>query len=99
MDELGTVYELFGSGGGAELATEVGAPLLGQVPIDAAVAHGGDNGAPVVLGQGPAADALRTIVDRIVAEAVPPVEMAGCSARLLGAVEAALAAKDATVTA
>ena len=99
VNELGTVYELFGSGGGAELATEVGAPLLGQVPIDAAVAHGGDNGAPVVLGEGPAADALRAIVDRIVAEAVPPVEMAGCSARLLGAVQAALAASDATATA
>ena len=99
VNETGTVYELFGSGGGAELATEVGAPLLGQVPIDGAVAHGGDHGQPVVLGPGPAADALRAIVDRIVEEAVPPVEMAGCSARLLGAVQAALAAKDAEANA
>ena len=95
VNELGTVYELFGSGGGAALAEEVGVPLLGRVPIDEAVAHGGDEGAPVVLGQGPAGDALRAIVDRIVEEAVPPVEMAGCSARLLGAVNAALAASDA----
>ena len=95
VNELGTVYELFGSGGGAALAEEVGVPLLGRVPIDEAVAHGGDEGAPVVLGEGPAGDALRAIVDRIVEEAVPPVEMAGCSARLLGAVNAALAASDA----
>ncbi len=96
VNEAGTVYELFGSGGGAELAAEVGAPLLGQVPIDGAVAEGGDHGRPVVLGTGPAAEALNAIVDHIVSEAVPPAEMAGCSARLLGAVEAALAAADAT---
>ena len=94
VNEAGTVYELFGSGGGAELAAEIGAPLLGQVPIDGAVAHGGDHGAPVVLGAGPAAEALQAIVQKIVDEAVPPAEMAGCSARLLGAVEAALAAAD-----
>ena len=95
VNEQGTVYELFGSGGGAELAAEIGVPLLGQVPIDEAVAHGGDHGNPVVLGPGPAGDALRAIVARIAEEAVPPVEMAGCSARLMGAVDAALAASDA----
>jgi ATP-binding protein involved in chromosome partitioning len=95
VNEAGTVYELFGSGGGAELAAEIGVPLLGQVPIDGAVAHAGDHGAPVVLGTGPAAEALQAIVGRIVDEAVPPAEMAGCSARLLGAVDAALAAADA----
>jgi ATP-binding protein involved in chromosome partitioning len=95
VNEQGTVYELFGAGGGAELAQEVGVPLLGQVPIDEAVAFGGDNGTPVVLGPGPAGDALRALVARIADEAVPAVEMAGCSARLLGAVDAALAARDA----
>ncbi|MSY71130.1 MAG: P-loop NTPase, partial [Actinobacteria bacterium] len=95
VNEQGTVYELFGSGGGAELAAEIGVPLLGQVPIDEAVAHGGDHGNPVVLGPGPAGEALRAIVARIADEVVPPVEMAGCSARLMGAVDAALAASDA----
>jgi ATP-binding protein involved in chromosome partitioning len=95
VNEAGTVYELFGSGGGAELAAEIGAPLLGQVPIDGAVAHAGDHGEPVVLGTGPAAEALQAIVQKIVDEAVPPAEMAGCSARLLDAVAAALAAADA----
>ena len=45
----------------------------------------GDTGEPVALGDGPAAEAFRAIADRIVEEAVPPVEMAGCSARMLEA--------------
>jgi ATP-binding protein involved in chromosome partitioning len=46
---------------------------------------------PVVLGAGgPAADAFVGIADRLVSETVPPVDMAGCSARLLDAVEQAL---------
>ncbi|MEE9415974.1 MAG: Mrp/NBP35 family ATP-binding protein [Acidimicrobiales bacterium] len=90
----GTSYEIFGRGGGEELASEIGVPLLGRVPIDTAVAHGGDNGEPIVLGSGPAADELNAIVDKLVAEIVPPVEMAGCSARMLDAAMAALDAAD-----
>jgi ATP-binding protein involved in chromosome partitioning len=89
--EHGTAYDLFGSGGGAELAAGAGIPLLGQVPIEPAVAAGGDDGTPAVLGEGPAADAFRAIAEQLVAEYVPPVEMEGCSARL---VTAALAALD-----
>ncbi len=78
----GSRHALFGTGGGQALADEIGAPLLGQVPIEPAVADGGDAGTPVVLhGDGPAAAAFRAIADRIVAEAVPPVQMASCSAR------------------
>ena len=72
VNEEGTVYELFGSGGGEALATELGVPLLGRIPIDMAVASGGDTGDPAVLGEGPAAEALRAIVDTIVEEAIPP---------------------------
>jgi len=87
----GTEYALFGSGGGRTLADEVGAELLGQVPIEPAVATGGDTGQPVALdGTGPAAEAFRAIAHMIVTETVPPVAMAGCSARLLDAVEATL---------
>jgi ATP-binding protein involved in chromosome partitioning len=86
----GETYALFGTGGGATLAEDIGAPLLGTVPIENSVAQGGDTGEPAVLGQGPAADALRGIVRRMIDEAVPPVDMAGCSARLLEKVEAAL---------
>jgi ATP-binding protein involved in chromosome partitioning len=81
----GESYALFGAGGGAALAAEAGAPLLGQVPLEPAVAAGGDVGEPAVLGEGPAADAFRAIAERIVTEAVPPIEMSGCSARMVAA--------------
>jgi ATP-binding protein involved in chromosome partitioning len=91
--EHGETYDLFGSGGGQELADRIGAPLLGSVPIEPSVAAGADAGTPAVLGEGAAAIAFRSIVERIVEEAVPPVSMAGCSARMLERVEAALGPK------
>ena len=63
------------------------------------MAAGGDDGEPIALGDGPAAEAFRAIATRIVDEAVPPVEMAGCSARILEAAAAALDAKDAEAAA
>ena len=58
--------------------------------IDEAV-ECGDAGVPVVLeGDGPAADAFRAIAAQLATEIAPPVNMAGCSARLLDAVEKAL---------
>ncbi|HEY2815184.1 MAG TPA: P-loop NTPase [Acidimicrobiales bacterium] len=89
--EHGESYALFGEGGGEACAIEAGAPLLGSVPLESSVAAGGDTGMPVALADGPAADAFRAIAARIVEEAVPPVEMAGCSARML---EAAMQAVD-----
>jgi len=90
--EHGASYELFGRGGGEQLARDAGVPLLGRVPIEPSVSAGGDEGAPVALGDGPAAEAFRAIAAAIVDEYVPPAAMAGCSARML---EAALAALDA----
>ncbi|MGY6499837.1 MAG: Mrp/NBP35 family ATP-binding protein [Acidimicrobiales bacterium] len=86
----GESYPLFGSGGGEVLARDSGAPLLGQIPLEPAVAAGGDSGVPVALGEGPAAEAFRALAARVVEEAIPPVEMAGCSARMLDAASAAL---------
>jgi ATP-binding protein involved in chromosome partitioning len=83
----GESYALFGSGGGQALADAIEAPLLGQVPLEPAVAAGGDVGEPVALGGvGAAADAFRAIADRILTDIAPPadpgaVDMAGCSAR------------------
>tara|TARA_B100000676_G_C17387815_1_gene488710 strand:- start:41 stop:526 length:486 start_codon:yes stop_codon:yes gene_type:complete len=88
----GSRHDLFGAGGGESLANEVGAPLLANIPLDGAVAGGGDTGQPVALGEGPASDAYQALADRIVNEAAPPVDMAGCSARLLAAAEDALEA-------
>jgi ATP-binding protein involved in chromosome partitioning len=86
----GERYALFGEGGGEACATEAGAPLLGSIPLEPSVSAGGDTGSPVALGQGPAAAAFGAIADRIVEEAVPPVAMAGCSARMLDAMVKAL---------
>jgi len=94
--EHGTSYALFGEGGGQALADQVGVPLLGRIPLEAAVAAGGDSGAPVALeGTGAAADEFRAIARLIVEEVAPPTNMAGCSARMLSMVAAALDAKDA----
>ncbi len=90
----GQRHELFGTGGGAALAEMSGTPLLGQVPIEPAVSHGGDGGRPAVLGEGPASAEFHRIADRIVTEIAPPIEMAGCTARLLAAAEAALDEMD-----
>ncbi len=87
--EHGSTYELFGSGGGQHLADEVGVPLLGSVPFDPAVGAGGDAGHPAALADGPVATAFGLIVERIVTEVIPPVEMSGCTARMLEAMEAA----------
>ena len=92
--EHGTSYELFGQGGGQNLATEIGSELLGQIPIESAVAHGGDNGEPVAInGSGIAAEVFRDIAKKIISQTVPVAEMAGCSARLLESVALALGEK------
>jgi len=95
----GEEYALFGTGGGETLAREAGVPLLGSIPIEASVAAGGDAGEPIALGTGPAAEAFRAIATLIADEAVPPVEMAGCSARMLDAAVAALDEIDAATAA
>ena len=86
----GSRHALFGRGGGQALADDIGVPLLGAVPIEPGVSEGGDTGEPAVLSDGPAADVIRSIARAIAEEHVPPVEMAGCSARMLDAAVAAL---------
>ncbi len=45
----GTRYELFGAGGGQQLAKDLGVPLLGRIPLVPALREGGDEGVPVVV--------------------------------------------------
>ena len=91
----GETYALFGEGGGIALAADIDAPLLGQIPLEPAVAAGNDDGVPVSLaGDSVAAHTFRSIAARISDEIAPPArttgsDMAGCSARLLDAVNAA----------
>lgn len=55
------VTDVFGSGGGERLAAELELPLLGRIPLDAAVSTSGDLGTPTVLAASgsPAGRALR----------------------------------------
>ena len=43
----GKRYELFGAGGGADLAGRLGVPLVGQVPLVPALRAGSDDGEPI----------------------------------------------------
>ncbi len=45
---VGTGQEIFGAGGGQRLAEEVGASLLGQVPLDPVLRESADDGCPVL---------------------------------------------------
>lgn len=93
----GQRFALFGSGGGAALATEIDAPLVATIPLEPEVGEGGDTGTPVALGapDSPAGTAFRELAARVVDELLPPVEMAGCTARIFEAATANLAAADA----
>ena len=79
VNEEGKQYNIFGSGGGEKLAHDLGVPLLGSIPIDPFVSDGSDTGTPVILGEGHAADALKSIVDEIIA-AVPKINPLDCTA-------------------
>ena len=61
---------LFGTGGGAQLADELGVALLAQVPLDIALREAGDAGVPVVR-RDPAA--ISATVLRSLAAALPTV--------------------------
>jgi ATP-binding protein involved in chromosome partitioning len=65
----GTSYDLFGKGGGAELATAMETEFLGQVPLEVAVREGGDRGDPIVLAQpdSAAGRALRGVAEAVLA--------------------------------
>ncbi len=65
----GTRMDIFGSGGGEQLAQATGTPFLGKIPIDPTVREGGDNGKPIVVAKpdAPAAIALRDVAQKLAA--------------------------------
>ena len=86
----GTSWPLFGEGGGERLAQEIGAPLLGSIPLEPAVSAGGDTGQPVATSDGPASRAFHEIATRIFEEIAPPIDMEACSASVLSEVPVTL---------
>jgi ATP-binding protein involved in chromosome partitioning len=85
----GVRYALFGSGGGEQLAHEIGAPLVARIPLEPAVSAGGDTGSPVALSapDSPAGAAFHQLAERVTIDLLPPIEMSGCTARMLDLLE------------
>ena len=83
VDEHGNRYEIFASGGGAELAADLGIPLLAQVPLDPRVAAGGDSGLPVVRAypESIAAVEIRNAAAKLTS-LLPPAEDDTCTSRI-----------------
>jgi len=64
-------YDIFGSGGGAKTALELGVPLLGCIPLEISTRIGGDRGIPIVVAEPESASAMalnqiaRTIAGKV----------------------------------
>ena len=54
--------EIFGAGGGAHLADELGVPFLGSVPLDVSMREAGDAGVPLVV-HDPDSPAARAVAE------------------------------------
>ena len=79
--ESGARHAPFGVGGGRRLARDLDVPLLAEIPLDERIGGGAD-------AEGVFAALARLLID----EVAPPIGAAGCSARLLDAIE--LATRD-----
>jgi ATP-binding protein involved in chromosome partitioning len=69
----GTRYEIFGAGGGQELAETIDVPLLGKIPLVPQLREGGDDGHPImaVAPESEAALAFAAIAERVDVELAP----------------------------
>ena len=94
----GESYALFGTGGGATLAADLGVPLVGQIPLEPAISAANDAGTPLATAapDSAAGATFAAIAARIVDDLLPPLDMEGCTARVLAAVTAALGPKPGT---
>jgi ATP-binding protein involved in chromosome partitioning len=81
--DCGRVHEVFGRGGGAELADDLGVPLIASIPLDPEVVPGGDHGTPVVTSASgsPAGVALREAAETL-ARLLPRANLETCTGRL-----------------
>ncbi len=69
----GHLENLFGSGGGEKMAQAMGVPFLGKIPLDRHVVASGEQGRPLLDGDGtaPAAAAYESIVSQLLARLEP----------------------------
>jgi ATP-binding protein involved in chromosome partitioning len=69
--DCGSSHDLFGAGGGQDVAGELGTELLGRIPIDPRLREGADRGVPLVLSHpdAPASQAIRGVAGSIVKRA------------------------------
>ncbi len=69
----GKRYELFGAGGGADLAARLEVPLLGQVPLVEALREGADTGIPITVSDpgSEVSQVYATIAERLDVELAP----------------------------
>ncbi|HVR28362.1 MAG TPA: P-loop NTPase, partial [Thermoanaerobaculia bacterium] len=67
----GTETHIFRNGGGERTAAELGCPFLGSIPLDPAIAEGGDAGVPIVVSHpdGPHAAAFRALAEAVARQA------------------------------
>lgn len=67
--DTGQRYDIFGHGGGAEMAKKVKATFLGEVPLEPQIRIGGDEGTPIVIRkpESAAAQAIRAIAQKLAA--------------------------------
>ncbi len=63
-------HYIFGSGGGAELASRFKTKLLGQIPLSTSMREGGDAGLPIIIGAPDSiqAEAIREIATQVAAQ-------------------------------
>ena len=64
--DCGSTHQIFGSGGVAAEAQQMGVPLLAQLPIDLDTRLSGDGGTPIAAGDSAMAQAYAQLADRLV---------------------------------
>jgi ATP-binding protein involved in chromosome partitioning len=66
----GSRMDVFGQGGGEQLAQVTAVPFIGAIPLDPAVREGGDTGVPVVISrpESPVARALIAVAEDLAAK-------------------------------
>lgn len=81
--DCGQRHDLFGEGGGAKLAADLGVPLIARIPLDPHVVPGGDEGRPVAMANksSAAGKALIETAETLI-RLIPPADMETCTGRI-----------------